>query len=48
MNILFIMADQLHWDHLGGAVHPDLKTPHIDALAKRGVRWRWPVKRRET
>ncbi len=39
MNILFIMADQLRWDHLGCAGHPYLKTPHIDALAKRGVRF---------
>jgi arylsulfatase A-like enzyme len=39
MNIIFIMADQLRWDHLGCAGHPYLKTPHIDALAKRGVRF---------
>jgi arylsulfatase A-like enzyme len=39
MNILFIMADQLRHDHLGCTGHPYLKTPHIDALAKRGVRF---------
>ncbi len=39
MNILFIMADQLRWDHLGCAGHPYLKTPAIDALAARGVRF---------
>jgi len=39
MNILFIMADQLRWDHLGCAGHPYLKTPNIDALAARGVRF---------
>lgn len=39
MNILFIMADQLRWDHLGCAGHPHLKTPAIDALAARGVRF---------
>lgn len=39
MNILFIMADQLRWDHLGCAGHPYLKTPHLDALAARGVRF---------
>lgn len=39
MNVLFIMADQLRWDHLGCAGHPYLKTPHLDALAKRGVRF---------
>jgi len=39
VNILFIMADQLRWDHLGCSGHPYIKTPHIDALAKRGVRF---------
>ncbi|WP_395702589.1 sulfatase-like hydrolase/transferase [Aquabacterium sp.] len=39
MNVLFIMADQLRWDHLGCTGHPWLKTPHIDALARRGVRF---------
>ena len=38
-NILFIMADQLRWDYLGCAGHPHIKTPHIDALARRGVRF---------
>ncbi len=38
-NILFIMADQLRWDYLGCAGHPHIKTPNIDALAKRGVRF---------
>ena len=39
MNVLFIMADQLRWDHLGCSGHPYLQTPHIDALAARGVRF---------
>lgn len=38
-NILFIMCDQLRYDYLGCAGHPHLKTPHIDALAARGVRF---------
>lgn len=38
-NILFIMCDQLRFDYLGCAGHPTLKTPHIDALAARGVRF---------
>ena len=38
-NILFIMADQLRWDYLGCAGHPHIKTPNIDALARRGVRF---------
>ncbi len=39
MNVLFSMADQLRGDHLGCAGHPYLKTPNIDALARRGVRF---------
>ncbi|MFV0281164.1 MAG: alkaline phosphatase family protein [Rhodoblastus sp.] len=38
-NILFIMCDQLRFDYLGCAGHPFLKTPNIDALAARGVRF---------
>lgn len=38
-NILFIMFDQLRFDYLGCAGHPHLQTPHIDALAARGVRF---------
>ena len=36
-NILFIMCDQLRWDYLSCAGHPRLATPHLDALAARGV-----------
>jgi len=38
-NILWIMADQLRYDYLSCAGHPHLHTPHIDALAARGVRF---------
>ncbi len=38
-NILFIMCDQLRFDYLGCAGHPRLRTPHIDALAARAVRF---------
>ena len=38
-NILFIMADQLRYDYLGCMGHPHVKTPNIDALAKKGVRF---------
>ena len=38
-NILFIMCDQLRFDYLSCAGHPTLKTPNIDALAVRGVRF---------
>lgn len=39
MNVLFIMADQLRWDHLSCAGHPYLQTPNLDALARSGVRF---------
>ena len=38
-NVLFIMCDQLRVDYLGCYGHPHLKTPNIDALAARGVRF---------
>lgn len=38
-NVLFIMCDQLRFDYLSCAGHPTLKTPAIDALAARGVRF---------
>ena len=38
-NILFIMCDQLRWDYLSCAGHPTLRTPNIDALAAKGVRF---------
>ncbi len=38
-NILFIMCDQLRWDYLGCTGHPSIRTPNIDALAARGLRF---------
>jgi arylsulfatase A-like enzyme len=38
-NILFIMADQLRWDYLAHAGHPQIKTPNIDRIAAHGVRF---------
>ncbi|MFP5404931.1 MAG: sulfatase-like hydrolase/transferase [Gammaproteobacteria bacterium] len=38
-NVLFVMCDQLRWDHLGCYGHPWLKTPNLDALTARGVRF---------
>ncbi|HEY6578355.1 MAG TPA: alkaline phosphatase family protein [Rhizomicrobium sp.] len=38
-NILFVMADQLRADHLSCYGHKRLRTPAIDALAARGVRF---------
>jgi len=39
MNVLWIMADQLRWDYLSCYGHPSLRTPNLDALAQRGVRF---------
>jgi arylsulfatase A-like enzyme len=36
-NVLWIMCDQLRYDYLGCAGHPTIRTPNIDALARRGV-----------
>src|SRR5574337_541722 len=36
-NVLFIMCDQLRADHLSCFGHPALKTPNLDALARKGV-----------
>ena len=38
-KILFIMCDQLRFDYLGCAGHPTIRTPNIDVLAARGVRF---------
>jgi arylsulfatase A-like enzyme len=38
-NILFIMADQLRWDYLGCSGHPHIRTPSIDRLAAKGIRF---------
>lgn len=38
-NILLLMTDQLRGDCLGAAGHPDVKTPYLDTLAARGVRF---------
>jgi hypothetical protein len=38
-HVLFIMCDQLRADYLSCYGHPRLRTPNIDALAARGVRF---------
>lgn len=38
-NVLFIMCDQLRRDYLSCYGHPTLRTPNIDWLAGRGVRF---------
>lgn len=37
-NFLLFITDQHRADHLGCAGHPDVRTPHIDALAAQGQR----------
>ena len=39
VNFLVIVTDQHRADYLGCYGHPLLRTPHIDALARRGVRF---------
>jgi len=38
-NIVLILADDLGYGDLGCYGHPEAKTPHIDQLAKEGVRF---------
>ena len=38
-NIVFINVDQMRYDCLSIAGHPVVETPHLDALAHRGVRF---------
>src|SRR5688572_2537017 len=37
-NIVFILADDMGYGDLGCYGCPDIRTPHIDSLAKQGVR----------
>lgn len=39
-NIIFLLTDDQRYDVLGCAGHPIVKTPHVDALAKKGVRFK--------
>jgi arylsulfatase A-like enzyme len=38
-NALFIMVDQLRWDHVGAYGRSPVPTPNIDRLAARGARF---------
>jgi len=38
-NLVFILADDLRWDALGFQGNKIVQTPHLDALAARGVRF---------
>jgi N-acetylglucosamine-6-sulfatase len=38
-NIVFILVDDLRFDDIACAGHPFVKTPHIDRIAREGVRF---------
>lgn len=38
-NIVLLMTDQLRGDCMGCAGHPDVKTPYLDTLASKGIRF---------
>ena len=38
-NLVLLMTDQLRGDCMGCAGHPDVKTPYLDTLASKGVRF---------
>jgi N-acetylglucosamine-6-sulfatase len=38
-NIIFILMDDVRWDDIGAYGHPWVRTPHIDRLAREGVRF---------
>ena len=39
-SIVFLLLDDWRWDALGCAGNPIVQTPHLDRLARRGVRFR--------
>lgn len=39
-NIVFLLADDMRWDMMGCAGNPIIRTPHLDALAKDGTRFK--------
>ena len=38
-NVLFILCDDIRWNAMSCAGHAAIKTPHIDRIAKEGVRF---------
>ena len=38
-NIVLIIADDMNWNDCGAYGHPHIRTPHVDALAKLGMRF---------
>jgi hypothetical protein len=47
-NILLIVADDLGYGELGVYGGKDIPTPHLDSLAKNGVRFTKPMSPRPT
>ncbi|WP_229249091.1 sulfatase-like hydrolase/transferase [Dyadobacter sandarakinus] len=39
-NIIFLLTDDHRWDALGAMGNKIIQTPHLDALAKRGILFR--------
>ncbi len=39
-NLIVLLADDLRWDSLGCVGNPLVQSPHLDALAKKGVRFK--------
>ncbi|MBI4220886.1 MAG: sulfatase-like hydrolase/transferase, partial [Chloroflexi bacterium] len=39
MNVVWIVADTFRKDHLGSYGHPYIRTPALDALAARSMRF---------
>lgn len=38
-NIVLMIADDLAWDDVGAYGHPTVRTPHLDRLAREGMRF---------
>jgi arylsulfatase A-like enzyme len=38
-NVILIIADDMAWDDCGAYGHPTIRTPHIDKLARGGMRF---------
>ena len=36
-NVVFLLSDDQGWTDFGFMGHPQIKTPHIDRLAKAGI-----------
>lgn len=39
LNVLLVVLDDMRWDALGAAGNPIVRTPHLDRLAREGVRF---------